>query len=101
LNAEKIRARIERVAISEADLSIAMARDVAFHLTDWLDDLNAFVMFCHDPDAHTPEQIDAMLLALLQHAPNHVAAAAKLYADFPVSDIFGVGAVAASTDGHA
>jgi hypothetical protein len=101
LNAEKIRARIEHVAISEAELSIAMARDVAFHLTDWLDDLNAFVVFCRDPDAHAPEQIDAMLLALLQHAPNHLAAAAKLYADFPVSDVFDVGAIATSTDGHA
>jgi hypothetical protein len=30
----------------------------------------------------------------LIHVPNHIAAAAKLYAGFPVSDIFEVGAVA-------
>ncbi len=98
MNAEKIRARIQNIAISEAELPVSVARDVAFHLTDCLDDLNAFTAFCNDPDSFTPEQIDATLLALLHHVPNHLAAAAKLYADFPVSDIFGVRAIATPTD---
>lgn len=88
-----IRKRIVEVATQEAGLSAEVAGEAAFHLTDWLDDLTAFVEFCKGPDSHTPDQVNTLLLALLHHAPNHVAAAAKLYAGFPVSDVFGVGAV--------
>jgi hypothetical protein len=97
-NAAVIRERIAAVAASEAELELGAARDVAFHMTDWLNDLSAFVAFCEAPESHTAEQVNEMLLAFLLHVPNHVAAAAKLYADCPVSDIFGIGAVSASND---
>jgi hypothetical protein len=97
-NTESVRSRIESVAISEAKLSPAIARDVAFHLTDWLGDLAKYVRLCEDPASHTDEQANAILLALLLHAPNHLAAAAKLYADFPVTDLFGVGAIEVRED---
>ena len=95
-NAAIIRQRIASVAESELELEPVAARDVAFHMTDWLNDLSAFVAFCGAPESHSAEQINEILLAFLQHVPNHIAAAAKLYADYPVSDIFGVGAVSAS-----
>lgn len=91
---EKIRAKIERVAIDEMDRSPEDAREVAFHMTDWLDDLNRYVRFCEDPDDSSPAAVSDMLLAFLLHVPNHLAAAATLYAGFPVSDLFEVGAVA-------
>ncbi len=91
---EKIRARIERVAMDEIDKPPEEAREVAFHMTDWMDDLNRYVRFCENPDSSSPEAVSDMLLAFLIHVPNHIAAAAKLYAGFPVSDIFEVGAVA-------
>lgn len=92
-DATKMRAQIERAAVEAMELSSEEARDVAFHMTDWLDDLRRYMEFCENPDGHDPEAISEMLLAFLIHVPNHVAAAAKIYADFPVSDIFNVGAV--------
>jgi hypothetical protein len=88
-----IRASLEEASVSEADLSDEVAKDFSFHMTDWLEDLRRYVAFCDGPHTHSAEQINQMLLAFLQHAPNHIAAAAKLYADFPISDIFKVGAV--------
>jgi hypothetical protein len=62
-------------------------------MTDWLSDLAAYTEFCRDPGSYALEQVNELLIALLAHVPNHLAAAAKLYCDFPVSDIFNVGAV--------
>ena len=89
----KVRARIEQTALAEAELDAEAARDAAFHMTDWLHDLSAYVAFCRNPDSYTTQEVDKLLIAFLVHAPNHLAAAAKLYADFPVSDIFNVGAI--------
>lgn len=98
-DAHRIRECIVQAVAAEGELSTDMAHEVAFHLTDWLEDLEAFVGFCRSPDSYTPAQVDALLLAFLLHAPNHLAAAAKLYAGSPVSDVFGVGAVSSAKDG--
>lgn len=95
---ERVRHQIVEAATVEAGLSTAVANDAAFHLTDWLGDLYDFVEFCKAPESHTPEEVNDVLLALLIHAPNHLAAAAKLYADLQVADIFNVGAVAERQD---
>ena len=89
-----IRTQIERAALDEMELSREHAREVAFHMTDWLDDLRRYVTFCESPESVSPAEVNEMLLAFLIHVPNHVAAAAKLYADMPVSDIFEVGSTA-------
>lgn len=93
----KIRARLESVATETAGLSADDARDVAFHLTDWLEDMAAFSAFLQNPSSLTAEEIDSMLSRFLIHVPNHLAAAAKIYADFPVTDVFGVGAISDGT----
>lgn len=92
-DAEKIRTQIEGAAREAMELSPEDARDIAIHMTDWLDDLHSYVKFCENPNGTDLETVNEMLLKFLTHAPNHLAAAAKLYADAPVSDIFGVGAV--------
>ena len=94
LNKKKIHRRIEAVAQKESELSASAAWDVAFHMTDWLDDLRAYYEFCERPESLSDEQLDKMLMAFLMHVPNHVAAAGKLYTDIPVTDIFKVGATA-------
>jgi len=91
-DAALIQSCIERAALKEMGLTPEIARDVAFHMTDWLDDLHRYVKFCEAPETLTPEELDDLLLRFLSHVPNHLAAAAKLYADFPVADIFRVGA---------
>jgi hypothetical protein len=98
-SAEQIRECISKAAVSEAELSLDVANDVAFHLTDWLGDLEAYVEFCRSPGSLSPAQVNKLLIAFLVHVPNHVAAAAKLYTDIPVQDVFGVGAVAEKEGG--
>lgn len=93
-HAAEIRACIADAAITQVGLSPETARDVAFHLTDWLNDLDNFASFCEKPRDFSPEQVNGLLLAFLLHAPNHLAAAARLYTGTPVEDIFEVGAVA-------
>jgi hypothetical protein len=95
---EDIRARIKEVAVAKGSLSPTAAADVAFYMTDWLSDLDACVKFFRTPDDLTVDQVHALLVAFLVHVPNHLAAAAKLYVDSPVSDVFGVGAVSVDGD---
>ena len=94
---ERIRSRIEAVALKQG-LSQQTAYDSAFHMVDWIDDLRKLVAFFENPESYTDEQVDDLLSGFLIHAPNHLAAAAKLYADYPVSDLFGVGAIKKTED---
>jgi hypothetical protein len=87
-----IRARIREVAGRDTELPDEVAEDVAFHMTDWLDDLEAYSRFCSDPSRMSDAEIDELLRAFLLHVPNQLAAASKLYTEIPVTDIFGVGA---------
>jgi|SRR5687767_10728698 len=87
-----IRDRIREAALRETELSTTAANDVAFHMTDWLDDLQAYYRFCSQPTALSEEEVSRLLIQFLVHVPNHVAAAGKLYTGIPVTDVFGVGA---------
>ena len=92
-NKVKIYSRIESLSVTEVNLSTSVAKEVAFHMTDWLNDLAAYVEFCSNPDQYTDEEVADLLLSFLQHVPNHLAAASKLYTNFPVTDVFDVGSV--------
>ena len=68
------------------------AHDIAFHLCDWAWDA-AFLVAVHlFPEKFTKEEVEAGVSLLIIHAPNHLAAAAKL-AGSPVQDVFEVGAL--------
>lgn len=69
-----------------------IAHDIAFHLTDWGSDAAFIVAVQLYPERFTKEEIEQGVLDFLIHAPNHVAAAAKL-ADWPITDVFKVGAI--------
>lgn len=88
----KINAAID-VAMRGFGLDAAAARDVAFHLTDWLDDLERLQRFYAEPEGGEPGEIADLLLQFLLHVPEHVAAAKKLATGFPVTDVFEVGAL--------
>ena len=98
VDASAIRARIREVACREAELPDGVANDVAFHMTDWLDNLESYFEFCADPGRMSDREINELLISFLVHVPNHVAAAGKLYTDVPVTDIFGVGATSEDTN---
>ncbi len=73
-----------------ADHSPEIARELAFHLTDWNWDA-AFLVAVHlFPEKFTPEELSSGAEGVLIHAPNHLAAAAQL-GRHPVEDIFHAG----------
>ena len=63
------------------------ALDAAFHLSDWRREAAALLAISLAPERFTSEEIEECLMAFLIHAPNHIAAAAKI-AGFSPSDIF-------------
>ena len=73
-------------------LSPEAADDVAFHMTDWLNDLAAYLQLCAEPDKRSDAEVSELLTDFLVHVPNHLAAAGKLYTGIPVTDVFQVGA---------
>ena len=97
-DSELIANRIREVAVREGDATEGVAHDVAFHMTDWLQELASYVEFCSNPNKMNDKEANEMLLAFLIHVPNHIAAASKLYAQMPVTDVFGVGATLDETD---
>jgi hypothetical protein len=90
---QRIKASALRRGLSKQE-----AFDSGFHMVDWLDDLGAFYSFCQNPDSLTDGELDTMLNNFLIHVPNHVAAAAKIYADYPVSDVFQIDVFRSSED---
>jgi len=79
---------IERMAhVLEPSLGKEHAREVAFHLSDWSADA-AFLVALHlFPEMFDDEMTLDGLMGAVVHAPNHMAAAARL-AGFPVHDSF-------------
>jgi hypothetical protein len=72
-----------------SDYPSNVASDIAFHLGDWRSDA-AFLVALHlFPDRFAAEEVKAGVVNLLIHAPNHLAAAAKL-AGYPIENVFGV-----------
>lgn len=92
-NPNQIRDAIEQAAGLSSYVDGADAKQIAFHMTDWLEDLERYLSFCEAPESSSSEQLEKMLFSFLIHAPNHIAAAAVLLTGTPVSDIFNVGAV--------
>src|SRR5881409_688930 len=81
-HAQLIRERIREVAVRQMGLSESAAADVAFHMTDWLDDLEAYQRLCSEPGSLSDADVSQLLTQFLVHVPNHLAAASKLYTVF-------------------
>ena len=69
------------------------AREAAFHLVDWIDDLREFSSLLLDENKIDPACAQRVILKFLDHVPAHVAAAARIVTDHPVTDVFEIGAV--------
>lgn len=93
MDPEAIKERISDVCRGVFQLDEDASRDVAFHMTDWLGDLDQLRDLFRRPGSLTDEQVAEVLEAFLLHVPNHVAAAAKLATGEGVADIFEVGSV--------
>ena len=96
MNRKKIVDAVEDALESEAIGDAETRHDIAFHLTDWLPDLEEWYQYCQSPESLSASDTVEMLVRFLIHVPNHVAAASKLLNDIPVTDVFGVGATTES-----
>ena len=94
---DKISASIV-AALQDLDMKPEIIDDAVFHMTDWLNDLNAWQSFCNNPDSLSKDELQDLLMEFLVHVPAHVAAAGKLITGLPVEDIFKVGAVSTGED---
>jgi len=76
-NREKIRKNIETSLQSSGNYDNNTCKDIAFHMTDWLNDLEELCQFYQNPEAYkTPRE---MLMKFLIHVPGHLVEAARLF----------------------
>lgn len=83
-------------AVKEMEKSDKEAFDIAFHMTNWLDDLAKLQEFYVNPGNFDNDEIFVILSDFLVYAPDHLAAAGMLVLGLPVTDVFNVGAVSES-----
>ena len=68
------------------------SNEIAFHLSDWVGDAAFLTLLSMRPESLTDAEKKAGLRQFLIHAPNHLAAAAKLSGN-AIQDIFNVNAL--------
>ena len=83
----------ERIAKALVDLEISkeIADDIAFHMTDWKENLLQIIQLHESPTLLSDDQVQNIVLDFLAHVPNHLAAAKKLSGSGPIEDVFSVG----------
>jgi hypothetical protein len=87
---EHVRIRIAE-ALAELELAPEVVEDIAFHMTDWKEDLAELVSLYDSPGQLSNDQIRHVIIKFLAHVPNHIAAAKKLIGLGPIEDVFNVG----------
>ncbi|MGI9262770.1 MAG: hypothetical protein ACR2QR_12075 [Woeseiaceae bacterium] len=92
MDANVVSQAIERALEANEYGTPETRHDIAFHMTDWLADLEEWHTYCQSPETLDAEQTIELLIRFLVHVPNHLAAASKLLTNIPVTDIFEVGA---------
>lgn len=92
INQKVIQPKLAKL-IEEKGIKKKQAYDVAFHLTDWLEDLEEFYNLIHNFSDYNSKDVNKLLTSFLIHVPEHIVAAKKLYLGEPVKDTFKVGAV--------
>lgn len=83
----------QRIAAAFAvnELESSVVEDIAFHITDWRENLEELVELYANTERLSDEQIRKIIIDFLAHAANHVAAAKKLVGLGPIEDVFKVG----------
>lgn len=89
-NTDQLRNRIEK-AFTDLLEKPEVARDIAFHMTDWDNDLDDLVKLYEQHETLSDDQITTIIIEFLAHVPEHVAAAMKLSGVGPILNIFEVG----------
>ena len=87
---ERVKTRIAE-AFTEFELKPEVVEDIAFHMTDWKENLEDLIRLYESPDQLSNDEIQDIIIRFLAHVPNHVAAAKKLAGVGPIEDVFKVG----------
>lgn len=90
-----VRQRLVEALTHGRYISKRKAEEVAFHLTDWSDELMR-LRTALNSTPFEPRQTQDAIIDFLVHAPAHVAAAARIVLDLPVGDVFALGATVGS-----
>lgn len=93
---ELVKQRIA-AAFAANELESSVVEDIAFHMTDWKENLEELVGLYDNVERLSDEQIRKIVIGFLAHAANHVAAAKKLVGLGPIEDIFKVGVLEEDT----
>ena len=82
--------RLQRALVSDG-LSERKARDIAFHMLDWLKDLDALHRIYRRITGMTDREVCGVVTGFLVHAAHHIDAAKFLYGLGAPSDLFNIG----------
>ena len=69
--------RISELFLRSGAYTEDQVREIAFHLTDWVDDLVPFADFLENPRAVEADQAMDIIVRFLAHAPDHLRIAAE------------------------
>jgi len=78
-------------AFAANELDSKIVEDIAFHMTDWKEDLDELVGLYQNIETVSDSEVRRGVISFLAHAANHIAAAKKLVGLGPIEDIFEVG----------
>ena len=74
-----------------SELGEMNSKDLAFHLTDWLSDLEECYQIFSNIEQKSDKEIEQFVYRFLVHVPNHLVAAKKLSGMGTTEDVFNVG----------
>jgi len=87
---EAIRLKFKAAFDEMADTK-PFANDIAFHMTDWMEDLDYLIKTYSNIDNLSNDEITSFVYKFLSHVPNHLNAATKLSGLGKIKDVFEVG----------
>lgn len=90
LDEKMIQQKIQS-AFEEIDETKNSAFDIAFHMTDWISDVNELVEVYSNIEKLKNDEITHFIYKFLAHVPNHINAAKKLSGMGKTEDIFNAG----------
>jgi hypothetical protein len=96
-NFKQISDRVANTFISSG-MEESRAKELAFHMADWSNDVEELVNIWHNLDQIDDERLLDFIYQFLAHVPNHIAAAKKLIGLGAIEDIFNVGVLIEDED---
>lgn len=91
MDRKKIKDFIEYSLLKTRDYSKKDCKEIAFHMTDWIDNFQELYELYAYPENCDVKEVERILMSFLIHVPEHIAASAKIMTGGGIKDIFKVG----------